>query len=182
MSRVGQKPIKLPDGVTVSQADGRIVVSGPGGELSQTLLEGISCQTDEAGAVSFQRADDSRRRKSCHGLLRSLVANMVVGVTAGFEKRLEVNGIGFKTQLDGENLTLNVGFSHPVRYRLPADVKISLDKNQIIIQGIDKQRVGQVAAEIRSIRKPEPYKGKGIKYVDEVIIRKAGKGAKAAQQ
>ena len=181
MSRIGQQPVSLPSGVTVSQADGQIVVRGPGGELSQPLLAGISCQTDTAaGAVSLSRTDNSRQQKSCHGLLRSLVANMVVGVSNGFEKRLEVNGIGFKTQLEESVLVLNLGFSHPVRYRIPADVKISLDKNQIIVQGIDKQRVGQIAAEIRAIRKPEPYKGKGIKYVDEVIIRKAGKGAKAA--
>ena len=179
MSRIGQQPIQLPDGVTVSQADGRVVVAGPAGELAQPLLEGISCQADaEAKTVILSRTDDSRQQKSRHGLLRSLVANMVAGVSGGFEKRLEINGIGFKTQLDGPVLVLNVGFSHPVRYAPPESVKISLDRNQIIIQGIDKQQVGQVAAEIRAIKKPEPYKGKGIKYVDEVIIRKAGKGAK----
>ncbi len=179
MSRIGQQPIQLPDGVSVSQAAGQVVVTGPAGELAQPLLEGISCQTDaETKTVTLGRADDSRQQKSRHGLLRSLVANMVAGVTGGFEKRLEINGIGFKTQLDGSTLVLNVGFSHPVRYTPPESVKISLDRNQIIIQGIDKQQVGQVAAEIRAIKKPEPYKGKGIKYVDEIIIRKAGKGAK----
>lgn len=179
MSRIGQKPVVIPDGVRVSQADGAVVVAGPGGELRQQLLDGVSCRTDDDGRqLVFTRADDSRQAKSRHGLLRSLVANMVAGVTGGFEKRLEVNGIGFKTQLEGSNLVLNVGFSHPVKYPVPADVKIELDRNLIIISGVDKQRVGQVAAEIRAIKKPEPYKGKGIKYVDEVIVRKAGKGAK----
>ena len=179
MSRIGQKPVTIPDGVSISQADGSVVVAGPGGQLSQPLLDGVSCQTaDDGRQLQFVRADDSRTAKARHGLIRSLVANMVVGVTDGFEKRLEVNGIGFKTQIEGQNLVLNVGFSHPVKYPIPADVKIELDRNLIIISGINKQRVGQIAAEIRAIKKPEPYKGKGIKYVDEVIVRKAGKGAK----
>ena len=179
MSRIGQKPITIPDGVSVSQTEGLVVIRGPGGELSQQLLDGVSCQAaDDGRRLSLSRADDSRLAKSRHGLLRSLVANMVVGVTDGFEKRLEINGIGFKTQLEGSNLVLNVGFSHPVKYSLPDDVKIELDRNLIIVRGVSKQRVGQVAAEIRAIKKPEPYKGKGIKYVDEVIVRKAGKGAK----
>lgn len=179
MSRIGQKPVAIPDGVRVSQADGQLVVAGPGGELSQPLLDGVSCQlADDSRQLNFTRADDSRQAKARHGLIRSLAANMVVGVTEGFQKRLEVNGIGFKTQLEGQSLVLNVGFSHPVKYPIPADIKIELDRNLIIISGINKQRVGQVAAEIRAVKKPEPYKGKGIKYVDEVIVRKAGKGAK----
>ena len=179
MSRIGQKPITIPDNVNISQAEGLVVVRGPGGELSQQLLDGVSCLTaDDGRQLSLTRVDDSRQSKSRHGLLRSLVANMVVGVTDGFEKRLEINGIGFKTQLEGSNLVLNVGFSHSVKYPLPDDVKIELDRNLIIVRGVSKQRVGQVAAEIRAIKKPEPYKGKGIKYVDEVVVRKAGKGAK----
>ncbi len=179
MSRIGQKPIAIPDGVSVSQTEGLVVIRGPGGELSQQLLDGVSCQTaDDGRCLSLTRVDDSRQAKSRHGLLRSLVANMVVGVTDGFEKRLEINGIGFKTQLEGSNLVLNVGFSHPVKYSVPDDVKIELDRNLIIVRGVSKQRVGQAAAEIRAIKKPEPYKGKGIKYVDEVIVRKTGKGAK----
>ena len=179
MSRIGQKPIAIPDGVSVSQTEGLVVIRGPGGELSQQLLDGVSCQTaDDGRCLSLTRADDSRQAKSRHGLLRSLVANMVVGVTDGFEKRLEINGIGFKTQLEGSNLVLNVGFSHPIKYSVPDDVKIELDRNLIIVRGVSKQRVGQAAAEIRAIKKPEPYKGKGIKYVDEVIVRKTGKGAK----
>lgn len=179
MSRIGQKPVAIPDGVQISQAEGLVTVRGPGGELSQQMLDGVVCQSDDDNRqLVFVRADDNRQTKARHGLLRSLVANMVLGVTDGFEKRLEVNGIGFKTQLEGSNLVLNVGFSHPVKYPVPSDVKIELDRNLIIISGINKQRVGQVAAEIRAIKKPEPYKGKGIKYVDEVIVRKAGKGAK----
>ena len=179
MSRIGQKPITIPAGVEVSTAAKEITVKGPGGQLQLVGLDKVSWQIADQ-EIRLSRADDSRLAKARHGLLRSLVANMVIGVSQGFKKQLELNGIGFRVQVNGNNLVLNVGFSHPVNYRIPEDVQVSVERNLITVAGIDKQRVGQVAAEIRAIKKPEPYKGKGIKYQEEVIVRKAGKGGREA--
>ena len=180
MSRVGSQPIDLPEAVKLDLSPGQLRVEGPKGSLCQPLPEGISLNP-QADQLLVERADETAQTRARHGLTRSLIANMIKGVSQGFEKRLELVGIGFKCQLNAQQLQLNVGFSHPVNYPLPEDVKLSIeDNNIIVIEGIDKQRVGQVAAEIRAIKKPEPYKGKGIKYVDEVIARKSGKGSKEA--
>ena len=181
MSRIGQKPIRLPAGVKVTGDDHQLTITGPGGSLSQNLMSKVSWSLDSSGqTLIISRADDSSLAKAGHGLLRSLAANMVQGVSAGFSKRLELNGIGYRVNLTGSELVLSVGFSHQVHYQVPADVKITVDRNLITVAGIDKQRVGQIAAEIRAIKKPEPYKGKGIKYFDEVLIRKVGKGGREA--
>lgn len=179
MSRIGLQPIPIPSQVKLELATDLVTVIGPGGSLSETIPAGISLK-QETDQLLVERADDLADTKAKHGLTRSLIANMVKGVSEGFEKRLELVGIGFKCQLTAEALQLNVGFSHTVNYPLPKDVSIEADAkaNLITVKGIDKQRVGQVAAEIRAIKKPEPYKGKGIKYQDEVVIRKSGKGAK----
>ena len=177
MSRIGHLPITIPAQVKLSLADNQLTVEGPKGSLSQLLPDLISLDQQPTELI-VKRADETAEAKSKHGLIRSLLANMVTGVTTGFEKRLELVGIGFKSQISGGNLQLNVGYSHPVNYKLAEDVKVEVDGNIVIVSGIDKQRVGQVAAEIRAIKKPEPYKGKGIKYLDEVISRKSGKGSK----
>ena len=177
MSRIGKEPITVPSQVKVTVDDQAVVVAGPGGQLSQSLLPAIKVKL-EGDQLLVSRSNDERQTKAGHGLLRSLLANMVVGVDSGFSKKLEVNGIGFKVRSEGKHLVLNLGFSHEVKYLVPDDLKVSCEGNTITVSGIDKQRVGQVAAEIRALKKPEPYKGKGIKYQDEVIVRKAGKGAK----
>ena len=179
MSRIGRLPIPIPDTVSVDAQSEQITIKGPAGQLQQSALAKITWTVDQDNqTIVIGRDDDSRWARAGHGLMRSLIANMVVGVTDGFQKRLEINGIGYRGNIEGSDLVLSVGFSHPVRYRIPDDVKIEIDRSLITVSGIDKQRVGQTAAEIRSIKKPEPYKGKGIKYVDEVIARKAGKGGK----
>ena len=177
MSRIGNQPIPIPAGVAIEDGGDGVTVTGPKGKLSQFQLPGISCQVD-GDVCQVSRDDDSKQRRACHGLMRSLVNNMVVGVTEGFEKELEVVGIGYKVRLEGQTLVLNVGFSHEVKFEVPEGVEAAVDGNRIRISGIDKQRVGQTAAAIRSLKKPEPYKGKGIRYKDEVVRRKAGKGAK----
>lgn len=179
MSRVGRSPIAVPQGVTIGIENEVISVKGPKGELSQAIPEGISVEQSD-GVLSVVRASDSREHRSLHGLTRALVANMVTGVTAGFQKNLEINGVGYRAMLQGSKLVLTVGFSHPVEVAPPTGISFVVEgTNKVGVVGIDKQLVGQVAAEVRGVRKPEPYKGKGIKYANEVIRRKAGKGGKA---
>lgn len=179
MSKVGKKPILIPNGVTVEVKDNIVMVKGPKGELTVDLLPNITIkQTGEELLV--ERANDEKVSMAFHGLIRSLVQNCVTGVTEGFTKELEINGVGFKADVQGQVITLQLGFSHPVILDITAGVEIKQDKNRLIITGINKQKVGHMAALIRSKKKPEPYKGKGIKYVDEIIHRKAGKAAKTA--
>lgn len=175
MSRIGKKPVSVPKGVRVSVSDSRVNVEGPKGRLSQALPPGISCRVDGEW-LHLGRADDSKPQKALHGLSRSLLANAVRGVTSGFTRELEIEGIGYRAQLQGQELTLALGFSHPVVYRIPEGVRIGVDKQvRITITGADKQQVGQVAAEIRALRPPEPYKGKGVRYAGEHVKRKVGK-------
>jgi large subunit ribosomal protein L6 len=180
MSRIGREPITVPAGVTVSVADGNVVtVKGPKGELTQTMVPQIKIDVAE-GVVHVSRSADDKESRSLHGLTRTLVNNMVVGVTEGFQKKLEINGVGYRAVKEGSNLVMNLGFSHQVTVSETNDIKIDVtDANHVVIHGIDKQKVGQFAAEVRSKRPPEPYKGKGIKYDYEHIRRKEGKtGAK----
>ncbi|MBP7018231.1 50S ribosomal protein L6 [Candidatus Saccharibacteria bacterium] len=176
MSRIGNNPIKVPADVEVKIDKMTVTVKGKGGELTTEILDGIKVSLDE-GVITLARANEEKKTKSAHGLVRSLIQNNIIGVTDGFSKTLEVNGVGYKANLTGNTLKLNLGYSHDIDFPVPEDVKIEAKGNNIKISGIDKQRVGQVAATIREYRKPEPYKGKGIKYSDEFIIRKAGKAA-----
>jgi large subunit ribosomal protein L6 len=177
MSRIGKLPIQIPSGVTITVDSGNVAVKGPKGELSQFITPDVTV-SQEDGNIIVTRKDDSKPAKSQHGLMRSLINNMVVGVTSGFEKKLEVNGVGFRVAVSGQTLEMSLGFSHPVKYVAPEGIAITVNKMEITVAGHNKQQVGQVAAEIRALKKPEPYKGKGIKYADEVIIRKAGKTGK----
>jgi large subunit ribosomal protein L6 len=175
MSRIGRKPIAIPAGVKVATLEGNIVVKGPKGELRHRMHPRISVEVAD-DRVTFQRPTDRDVDRAAHGLMRSLVAGAVQGVTVGFEKVMEVNGIGYKAAVDATKLTLTVGLSHPVIFPIPKGISIELaGKNQIVVKGIDKHQVGHVAALIREVRPPEPYKGKGIKYVGEQIRRKVGK-------
>jgi large subunit ribosomal protein L6 len=177
MSRIGKLPIEVPAGVTITVDSDVVKVVGPKGELTVPHLSDVTVALQDGKAV-ITRKDDERIAKAQHGLQRALLANAVTGVTKGFEKRLEVNGVGFRVASSNNELTMSLGFSHEVKYKAPAGVNVSNDKMVIVVNGIDKQQVGQVAAEIRSLKKPEPYKGKGIKYADEVLLRKAGKAGK----
>ena len=180
MSRIGKKPIAIPQGVDVKVAGSEIIVKGAKGEVKQALHHLISVEVKDGNLTVDVKNHEDRKQKALWGLFRSLLNNMVLGVSTGFTKQLEINGIGFKAAVSGNKLILNVGFSHPVEYVPTPDIKLAVEKNTITVSGIDKQRVGQTAAEIRAIKKPEPYKGKGIKYSDEVIRRKAGKVVKGA--
>jgi large subunit ribosomal protein L6 len=180
MSRIGKLPIPLPDGVTATLKDQHVAVKGPKGELSLVLHPTVSVTQADGGLTVNVKNPDSKSDRALWGLSRQLVANMVQGVTKGFEKKLELVGVGFKVQASGQSLTLNLGFSHPVEFTLPQGVAAAVEKNTITISGIDKQLVGETSAKIRALKKPEPYKGKGIKYSDEVVRRKAGKVVKAA--
>lgn len=179
MSRIGKLPIAIPNGVTITVDDHNITVVGPKGTLTQFLLPAVTVTVGEK-EVTVTRANDEQLAKANHGLMRALVNNMVTGVTAGFEKKLEVNGVGFRVAAPSpQTLNMSLGFSHPVDYKASEGVQLAVDRNIITVSGIDKQKVGQAAAEIRALKKPEPYRGKGIKYIDEQILRKAGKtGAK----
>jgi len=183
MSRIGRKPVPLPKGVT-AQIDGgghRIMVKGPKGEISRTLHEDMAISLED-GTVVVKRPSDEAQHKALHGLTRTLVANMVQGVTEGFAKSLEIQGVGYKAEMKPFGVQLVVGFSHPVPYHAPKGIKITVTNNVLVkIEGFDKELVGQVAAELRNVRPPEPYKGKGIRYVGEQVRRKAGKTAQAAK-
>lgn len=176
MSRIGKLPISLPDKVEVQADDGGVVsVKGPKGELSWQLPEGISLEQGEGG-VELTRKGENRRQKALHGTARSLISNMVQGVSEGFVKQLEIQGVGYRAAVKGKALDLSLGFSHPVQHPIPEDLTVSVENNtEIKVEGIDKQRVGQFAAEVRAYRPPEPYKGKGVRYKDEYVRRKAGK-------
>jgi len=179
MSRIGQAPITIPSGVDVTISGRDIIVKGPRGELSRRLPPDISVRQDD-GQLLVSRPDDEREHRALHGLTRSLVNNMVVGVTDGFRKQLEIVGVGYRAEAQGPDaIRLALGFSHPVNVRAPEGISFEVPvPTQIVVSGIDKEVVGQVAAEIRSIRKPEPYKGKGVRYQGERVLRKAGKAGK----
>lgn len=177
MSRIGKLPVKLPSGVTLSVDSGSVVVNGSKGSLTQPLLPEVTIVT-EGEEIVISRANDERIARSNHGLMRALIQNMVTGVSNGFEKKLEVNGVGYRVNLAGSDLKMNLGLSHEVVYKVPEEVSVKVEQNTITVSGISKQSVGQVAAEIRALKKPEPYKGKGIMYVGERIIRKSGKSGK----
>lgn len=177
MSRIGKLPIAIPSGVTITVDPAEITVNGPKGSLSQFTMPGVTVK-QEGDQVIVSRDNDEAVNRAKHGLMRSLVNNMIVGVSKGFEKKLEVNGVGFRVNLAGNDLKMFLGFSHEVVYSLPQGITAKVEQNTITISGISKQQVGQVAAEIRALKKPEPYKGKGIKYADERIIRKSGKSGK----
>jgi large subunit ribosomal protein L6 len=177
MSRIGKLPVKIPAGVTITVDPDAIKVSGPKGNLEQFTLPEVDVKV-AGDEVIVTRSSDEKLARAQHGLMRSLINNMVIGVTTGFEKKLEVNGVGFRINGGGQNLEMSLGFSHQVKYTAPEGVNIAVDKMEITVSGMSKQQVGQVAAEIRALKKPEPYKGKGIKYADEQIRRKAGKAGK----
>ncbi|OGD82902.1 50S ribosomal protein L6 [Candidatus Curtissbacteria bacterium RIFCSPLOWO2_01_FULL_39_62] len=180
MSKIGNLPIETPEGVTVSVIDNIIKVSGSKGELSFSFRPEIKVETD-GKEIKVSRRNDSKFVKSLHGLTRSLIANMIMGVTEGHSKKLELVGVGYRASKQGENLVLNVGYSHPVVIESITGIQLDTKENKITVSGADKALVGEIAATIRRVRPPEPYKGKGIKYVDEVIRRKAGKALKSAQ-
>ncbi len=179
MSRIGKNPIAVPDKVQVTFEAPTITVKGPKGSLSARIVPEMSLEISDK-EIRVERPNDARRNRALHGVTRSIVQNMVTGVTTGFQKDLEIHGVGYRASLEGKTLVMNLGFSHPVNYPVPEDVSVSVkDQRVISVTGIDKQRVGQVAAEIRAFKKPEPYKGTGIRYVGEHIMRKEGKsGAK----
>jgi large subunit ribosomal protein L6 len=174
MSRIGRSPIPLPNTVKYEVSDGLITVQGPKGKLMQPLPEGITVRQED-NQILVERSSDARMQRSLHGLMRTLINNMVVGVTDGFEKRLELVGTGYRAQATARGLSIAVGYSHPVVFDAPEGINLAMDGPRIVVQGIDKQQVGEIAAQIRRIRPPEPYKGKGIRYAGEVVRRKAGK-------
>ena len=178
MSRIGRMPIAVPAGVTVEIAENnQVTVKGPKGTLSRVLPAEMEIK-QEGEEITVSRPNDLKKMRSLHGLTRTLINNMVIGVTRGYTKTLEINGVGFRAAKSGNKLTLNLGFSHPVEMVDPEGIETAVDGNKITVSGIDKEKVGQFAAEIRDKKRPEPYKGKGIKYADEVILRKAGKAGK----
>jgi large subunit ribosomal protein L6 len=179
MSRVGSTPITVPSGVEVTVTDGVVEVNGPKGDLSQTIDPRITISVDD-GVVTLTRSDEERQSRALHGLSRALINNMVIGVTEGYAKELQAVGVGYRAVLRGSTLELQVGFSHPVTIEAPDGIEFEVpEPTRIFVRGIDKQLVGQVAADIRAVRPPEPYKGKGIRYVDEYVRRKAGKAGVA---
>ena len=178
MSRIGRHPVEVPAGVEVKIAENNVVtVKGPKGTLEKALPTEMSIKLED-GQVVVTRPNDLKKMKSLHGLTRTLIQNMVIGVSQGYEKTLEVNGVGYRAQKQGKKLVLSLGYSHPVEMEDPEVLESTVDGNKIVVKGIDKEKVGQYAAEIRDKRRPEPYKGKGIKYADEVIRRKVGKTGK----
>ena len=177
MSRIGKQPIEIPTGVTITVGDSEITVAGPKGQLIVPVQPKTKVAID-GNILTVTREDDEPKSRAWHGLQRALLNNAVNGVTKGYEKKLEINGVGFRLSGGGQEIEMALGFSHPVKYKAPEGVSLATNKMEITVSGIDKQKVGQVAAEIRALKKPEPYKGKGIKYVDEVILRKAGKAGK----
>lgn len=177
MSRIGKLPILVPSGVTITVDNDSVNVTGPKGSLTQFMMPGIMV-TQENDHIMVSRKDDSKVLRSKHGLMRSLINNMIIGVTTGFTKKLEINGVGFRASTEGAKLKMSLGFSHEIVYQIPQAINVTVEQNIITVTGNSKQQVGQSAAEIRSFKKPEPYKGKGIKYVGERIIRKSGKSGK----
>jgi large subunit ribosomal protein L6 len=177
MSRVGKQPIPIPSGVTITVDDDKVSVTGSKGTLEQFTMPDITVK-QEGDELIVSRANDDPKIRAKHGLMRALLSNMVQGVSQGFDKKLEINGVGYRVAAQGSGLKLNLGYSHDVLYELPEGVTANVEQNTITVSGISKQRVGQAAAEIRALRKPEPYKGKGIKYADERLIRKSGKSGK----
>ena len=178
MSRIGKKEIALPKGVEVRQDGNAVTVKGPKGTMTTPIVSGISMSVED-NVVKFERKDEEGKSKAFHGLMRALVANNVKGVTEGFKKELDIIGVGYRAEVKGREVVFQLGYSHPVRFPIPQGIDIAIDAKtgHITITGIDKQKVGQTAAEIRGLREPDPYKGKGIKYSDEIIRRKAGKAA-----
>lgn len=181
MSRIGKQPIPLPAGVTATVDRGVISVKGPKGELAQTLHPHVTVEPVDGVLRVLVLNMEEKHDRALWGLFRALIQNMVTGVSAGFEKKLEVNGVGYKAQVSGKKLVLNLGYSHPIDFPFPDGITIAVEKNIITVSGVDKQSVGEVTAQIRSLRKPEPYKGKGIKYIDEHIRRKVGKMMKSGE-
>ena len=178
MSRIGKLPIEIPSGVKVTINDSAISVEGPKGVLSRIVMSGVDIVVEDKHLL-VKRSDDSISSRSAHGITRTLINNMVVGVTKGFEKSLEISGVGYRAESKGDVLNLSLGYSHPINFQLPSGISVEVDKmTKIAVRGIDKELVGQVAAKIRDFRGPEPYKGKGIRYANEVILRKAGKTGK----
>ena len=178
MSRIGRKEISLPKGVEVKKDGNAVTVKGPKGTLTTPLVTGIDVKI-ENNVVQFTRSDEEKKTRAFHGLMRALVASNVKGVSEGFKKELDIVGVGYRAEVKGKEVVFQLGYSHPVRFPIPKGIDIAVDAktNHIVVSGIDKQQVGQTAAEIRALREPDPYKGKGIKYTDEVIRRKAGKAA-----
>jgi large subunit ribosomal protein L6 len=180
MSRIGNKPVAIPKGVTVEKIDGGVRVKGPKGTLTESLPPAIGVDVAD-GEVVFRRPDETGPTRALHGLVRALVANMVKGVVTPFAVELEIQGVGYRAEMAGKKLSLLLGFSHPIEMPVPEGLSVSVDRNVIIrVEGIDRRRVGQFAADIRALRPPEPYKGKGIRYVDEHVRRKVGKAAAGA--
>ena len=178
MPRIGKKPIVLPQGTKLELTDGEVVVSGPKGSLKRTFLDGLTLSV-EGNVVTVQRSSDEKKIRGYHGLMRALINNMVDGVAKGFEKKLEIVGIGYRAELHGGNLVFYLGYSHPITFPLPKGITAQIDKQTAItIQGIDKELLGQTAAKIRGLRKPDAYKNKGVKYAGEVLRKKAGKSGK----
>ena len=178
MSRIGKLPIEIPKGVKVTYNEPCLQVEGPKGALSRNVMEGVALVLSDSSVV-VNRADDSIKSRSAHGLTRTLINNMVVGVTKGFETALEISGVGYRAEVKGNVLNLSLGYSHPINFELPKGISVEVEKmTKVVVKGIDKELVGQIAAKIRGFRGPEPYKGKGIKYSGEAILRKAGKTGK----
>lgn len=177
MSRIGKKPIKIPSGVTVEVKGNEVKVKGPKGELNRPFPSEVQIELDGAGVAVRVTDEEDIQQRALWGTFASHVKNMIIGVSQGYKKQLEINGVGYRAALQGKDLKLEVGYSHPVVYSVPEGIKVAVEKNLITVEGANKELVGQAAAEIRAVRKPEPYKGKGIKYTDEIIRRKAGKAA-----
>jgi large subunit ribosomal protein L6 len=176
MSRIGRKPVVLPKGVSLLQKAGQFAVKGPKGELTKPMPTGVSIKVESDKAV-VSREDDSRQNRSKHGLVRAHLANMVKGVTEGWQRELEINGVGYRAEVTGDSITFALGYSHPIVFKLPKSVTAKVEKNRLILTSADKDTLGQTSAKLRELRAPEPYKGKGVKYAEEVIKKKVGKAA-----
>jgi len=178
MSRIGKKPIELPKGVKFEIKEGEVIVTGPKGTLKRPLLEGLDVQSDE-NVINIQRLNEEKRIMSYHGLMRTLIANMVEGVHNGFERKLEIIGIGYRAEMQGNNVVFYLGYSHPIVFALPQGISAQVEKQtSLTVKGIDKELLGEVAAKMRALRKPDAYKNKGVKYANEVLKKKAGKSGK----
>ena len=176
MSRIGKKAVQVPNGITATVDGQKVSMKGPKGTLTMRRHAAIGIK-QEGNELVFTRESEDKPVKAAHGLMRALTANLIAGVTAGFERKLEINGVGYRAEVKGNTVVLTLGYSHPIEFKLPEGIAAKVDKNLLILSGIDKQMLGAAAAKIRSFRPPEPYKGKGVKYVEETILRKAGKAA-----